>query len=345
MDSVTQAVLGASIQGSLLGKWQKRKALLYGAALATLPDLDVVIRHADPVSAMTHHRGFSHSLLVLTAFSILLTWLIRRWKPQAGYSALRLWLTLWLVLVTHALLDAFTSYGTQLWWPFTPTPASWSTVFIIDPLYTLPLLVPVFIALILGVTQATRRALGIGLAISVAYLGFSAAAKTYIETRTRAALAIQNISWTHMFSAAAPFNTLLWRVIAKDDAGNYYETITGLLDANPPKFVQLPLNLHLRDQLESSPQHERLRWFTNDWLRYDTINGTIVVTDLRMGVAGYHFFRFAMATKNDDGWHVITPRSWRGNENNERPVRLLLTRIWNEETPIPLAEWAQSMDK
>src|SRR5690606_17311955 len=121
-DSITQAVLGAGIQGALLGKWQGRKALLYGAALGTLPDLDVVIRYTDPVSAMTYHRGFSHSLLVLTAVSFLLAWLIRKFKPDAGYSAKRLWLTLWLILITHTLLDAFTSYGTQLWWPFMPTP-------------------------------------------------------------------------------------------------------------------------------------------------------------------------------------------------------------------------------
>ena len=35
MDSVTQAVLGAGIQGALLGRVQGRRALFYGAALAT----------------------------------------------------------------------------------------------------------------------------------------------------------------------------------------------------------------------------------------------------------------------------------------------------------------------
>ncbi len=59
MDSITQAVLGASIQGALLGRWQGRKALLYGAMLGTLPDLDVVIDYGDSVAAMTYHRGFS----------------------------------------------------------------------------------------------------------------------------------------------------------------------------------------------------------------------------------------------------------------------------------------------
>ncbi len=67
MDSLTQALLGASVQGALLGRWQGRKALLYGAALGTLPDLDVLIDYGDPVAEMTYHRGFSHSLLVLGA--------------------------------------------------------------------------------------------------------------------------------------------------------------------------------------------------------------------------------------------------------------------------------------
>lgn len=126
MDSITQAVLGASIQGALLGRWQGRKALLYGAMLATVPDLDVVMEYGDAVANMTYHRGFSHSLFVLSGFALLLTWLARRFRPHPGYSANRLLLTLWLVLITHPLLDAFTSYGTQLFWPLMPTPTAWS---------------------------------------------------------------------------------------------------------------------------------------------------------------------------------------------------------------------------
>lgn len=109
MDSITQAVLGASIQGALLGRWQGRRALLYGAMLGTLPDLDVIIDYGDAVADMTYHRGFSHSLFVLSALALALTLLIRKLRPDPGYSARRLFLTLWLVLITHPLLDAFTS--------------------------------------------------------------------------------------------------------------------------------------------------------------------------------------------------------------------------------------------
>ncbi len=124
MDSITQAVLGASIQGALLGRWQGRKALLYGAILGTLPDLDVVLDYGDAVANMTYHRGFSHSLLVLSVVSVLLAWAVRRFRPHPEYSGVRLWFCIWLILITHALLDAFTTYGTQLFWPLTTPPVA-----------------------------------------------------------------------------------------------------------------------------------------------------------------------------------------------------------------------------
>ncbi|MGP1614326.1 MAG: metal-dependent hydrolase, partial [Pollutimonas bauzanensis] len=108
MDSLTQAALGAGISGAMLGRFHGRKALLAGALLATLPDLDVLIDYGDPVSGMINHRGFSHSLFVLTGVAALLTAALRRWKPAQEYGAGRLLLALWLVLITHPLLDAFT---------------------------------------------------------------------------------------------------------------------------------------------------------------------------------------------------------------------------------------------
>ena len=124
MDSITQAVLGASIQGALLGRWQGRKALLYGAMLGTLPDLDVVIDYGDAVADMTYHRGFSHSLLVLSLLAVAITLLARWLRPNPAYSTRRLFLAVWLALITHPLLDAFTSYCTQLLWPLPVCPYS-----------------------------------------------------------------------------------------------------------------------------------------------------------------------------------------------------------------------------
>src|SRR5210317_1878261 len=122
MDSVTQAVLGAAIGGAIAPAGQRRKALLAGAALGTLPDLDVLIDYGDAVENFTYHRGFSHSLFVLPPVALLL------WLAFIG-----------LALITHPMLDAHTAYGTQLLWPLDSPPVMWASLFIIDPLFTLPM--------------------------------------------------------------------------------------------------------------------------------------------------------------------------------------------------------------
>jgi inner membrane protein len=226
MDSITQAVLGATIQGALLGRWQGRKALLYGALLGTLPDMDVVIDYGDAVADMTYHRGFSHSLLVLSAVALLLTWLVRRLYPHPAYSARRLLATIALVLLTHPLLDSFTSYGTQLFWPLTPTPTAWSSIFIIDPLYTLPLLTAVLLGLLFGLADKTSKAPAIALALSTLYLASTLAGKYMAEQRVEAELSRQGIQAETLFSTPTPLNSLLWRVIVLDGE-SYHEALVG----------------------------------------------------------------------------------------------------------------------
>lgn len=204
MDSITQAVLGASIQGALLGRWQGRKALLYGAILGTLPDLDVVIDYGDAVADMTYHRGFSHSLFVLTGLALLLTWLTRRFRHNSGYSSHRLFITLWLVLITHPLLDSFTSYGTQLLWPLTPIPTAWSSIFIIDPLYTVPLCIAVVLGLLYGLRDKAAKAPAMALLVSSLYLASTLGGKYMAEQRVESQLAVQGIQAESIFSTPTP---------------------------------------------------------------------------------------------------------------------------------------------
>ena len=205
MDSLTQAVLGASVQGALLGRWQGRKALLYGAMLGTLPDLDVVIDYGDAVASMTYHRGFSHSLFVVGIVSVLLAWLIRRFRPHPDYSGWRLFLCIWLVLTTHILLDAFTTYGTQLFWPLPTPPVAISSIFIIDPLYTLPLL----LAVTLGLAVGLRRRFGlklqyVALGLSALYLGSTLVSQQMADQRLQRALAQAGIQPQVTFVSPPP---------------------------------------------------------------------------------------------------------------------------------------------
>lgn len=345
MDSITQAVLGASIQGALLGRWQGRKALLYGAMLATVPDLDVIMEYGDAVANMTYHRGFSHSLFVLSSFALLLTWLARRFRPHPGYSAQRLLLTLWLVLVTHPLLDAFTSYGTQLFWPLTPTPTAWSSLFIIDPLYTVPLIAAVVISLFTGLREQSWRVPAVALALSTLYIGFSLAGKFMAEQRVEQELARQGIQAERLFVTPTPFNTLLWRVIVLDGE-DYHEALVGWLDNDTPHLQRLPRGTHLREQLAGSAMHERLDWFTGGVLRYDQVGDHLIVTDLRLGMTGFHPFRFDFAHLRDGRWqlqeHIARLPFERGEIEH---LNLLLKRIWQPELDVPLLAWASELQK
>lgn len=345
MDSLTQAVLGAGIQGAMLGRFHGRKALVAGALLGTLPDLDVLIDYGDPVLNMINHRGFSHSLFVLTGLSVLITLLARRWRPCPDYGAGRLFLAIWLVLITHPLLDAFTAYGTQLLWPLTPTPTSWSSLFIIDPFYTIPLLLVFLAGLIMDKRPALTRTLCWGLGLSTCYLVLSVAAKTLVEARVQHMLAEQGETVEAVFSTPEPFNILLWRVVARTADDHYIETISSLLDAAAPEHIKLPLNTDLANNLPGSPQVKGLRWFTGDWLRYDAIAGQLVASDLRMGLGtGYYSFRFLMAERTgaNHSWQAITPVYWPG-ERGTAELGAMIRRIWRQDPPLPLSQWEQKM--
>ena len=345
MDSLTQAVLGASLQGALLGRWQGRRALLYGAMLGTLPDLDVVIDYGDAVADMTYHRGFSHSLLVLSLLAVAITLLARWLRPDPGYSRRRLFFAVWLVLITHPLLDAFTSYGTQLFWPLQTPPIAWSSIFIIDPLYTVPLLVAVVVGLVRGLRDRPQWLAISALCLSSVYLASTLAGKWMAEQRVQDVLAERGIQSDVLFSTPTPFNSLLWRGTAVDGA-DYHEALVSWFDERPPRLERIPRGAELAERLSDSPQHQRLEWFTHGVLRYDQVGDQLIVTDLRLGMTGYHPFRFVMAERRDGQWQPLPwvdrlPFSRGGAEQ----LQVLWRRIWDERQPIELLAWSKALQE
>jgi len=146
MDSLTQIVLGAAVGEAVLGKKVGNKAMLYGAIAGTIPDLDVLARYfTDTVTATEWHRGFSHSISFSLVFAPVLGWLV--WQLNKKTNATWKdwsWLMFW-GLFTHPILDAFTTWGTQLFWPL-KTRLAFQSIFVIDPLYTLPFVVCLILA-------------------------------------------------------------------------------------------------------------------------------------------------------------------------------------------------------
>jgi inner membrane protein len=312
MDSLSQVVLGAAVAAAVAPKVGKR-AVVYGAALGTLPDLDTfLLASLDPLRQFTEHRSFSHSLIVLTALAPLLALL--SWQFDRGLrtiSRTRWWIAVWLVLVTHPLLDAFTVYGTQLLWPlpFWP-PAMWASVFIIDPLYTLPLLVAVVLVWRRAAApQRVRAAALVGLVLSSGYLGWSTLAKQWAEQRALAALQAEGLPATRLLVSPAPFTTLMWRAVAIGPAGDGEAWISLRPGAPAPQWRWTPTRPELRGSALTLPGGQTLHWFTHGFMRVVQAEHRLQVADLRMGADGDYFFVFDVGERGDSGWSPITPES------------------------------------
>ncbi|QTP60490.1 metal-dependent hydrolase [Billgrantia antri] len=303
MDTLTQAALGAAVGGTVLGRRLGRKAVLIGAVLGSLPDLDVFLDYGDAVANITEHRGFTHSLFVLTGLGTLLALLARRLATARDISLGRWWAYFMLCLVTHPLLDVLTTYGTQIWWPLAVRPSAWPVVFIIDPLYTLLLLVGVGIALIGGNAQ---RGPAWGLSLSCVYLLFAMLAKGMVEQRLAPLLAERGLEEAPRLVQPTPFNTLLWRVTLID-GDRQHESLVGLLDGDTPPIVEtFRRGAELEPAAMALGKGRRLDWFAGPFLRYEVrkIEGreTLVATDLRLGFPGFYAFSYALAIREEEAW-------------------------------------------
>ncbi|PMN70850.1 metal-dependent hydrolase [Enterovibrio norvegicus] len=303
MDSISQAALGAAVAGAVAGRRCTPKVLLAGAALGTLPDLDVLLDYGDPISNMVKHRGFSHSLFVLLPFAAVLAVLWKRVVAK-DWPLWQLMALIGLSLITHPLLDSFTSYGTQLFWPFAVPPVAISSMFIIDPAYTIPLLVPVLAAFIWKSRAAKLCAAG--LTMSSLYLVWSLVALGMMQDRVE-----ENVAGTHLegqpvFMAPSPLNTVLWRIVILD-GNTYWEGLASLMDEDPA-IDWLPMVRGEWPFPAPPPLLIDLERFTNGFVSFEQKDEDLIVTDLRLGMATYHPFSFVMATQSENGvWALTEP--------------------------------------
>ena len=303
MDSVSQIALGAAVGVAVLGrKAAPWKAALWGGLCGTLPDLDVIIDHGDPVSNMVMHRAETHALFWLTLASPLLATagaMLAGERDRLG----RWWLATWLVLITHPLLDAMTVYGTQLALPFTDRPYGVGSIFIIDPLYTLPLLAGLA-ATLAGQRPRRLHANTIGLLLSTLYLSWSVMAQAIVEDRVREALAQAGdpaARTAPMLVTPTPFNTVLWRIVVLRDA-HYDEGFVSLLDGyRAPRFARFERGLALHAELGQLAPVDRLTRFTHGFWRMAEHQDRITITDLRMGQEPYYSFSFVVGERPPAG--------------------------------------------
>ncbi|MGB1269995.1 MAG: metal-dependent hydrolase [Flavobacteriaceae bacterium] len=284
MDSLTQIVLGAAVGEAVLGKKIGNKAMFYGAIAGTIPDLDVLSSHfVDTVTALEIHRGFTHSIVFSVLMGLGLGWLVSKYDTNATQKE---WSCLFfMALVTHPLLDAHTSWGTQLFWPL-DLRLAYKNIFVIDPLYTVPFLVFLIWAMFLPKASHKRRKLNkLGLLISSCYMLITIGLKGISYQHFKTALAEQQINYLEIETKPSPLNTILWTAnIELNDSyliGDY-----SFFDTKPIDFKTYPKNHHLVTHLKTNTKLERLIHISKGWYTITEVGGQLYFNDLRFGLIG-----------------------------------------------------------
>jgi len=284
MDPVTQGTLGAAVALAVLARkspLSHRAQAVLGALGGMAADLDVLIRSSsDPLLAIEYHRHFTHSLafiplggllsslplLALPQLRPLFRWVLA--STTLGYA-------------THAVLDACTTYGTLLFWPFSNARVALHVISIVDPLYTLPLL-----GAVIGAVRMKRVAIvQAGLVYSLLYMGFgvvqrerASAVQTALAERRGHAIErgvvlpsfVNNVTWRSLYVASGRAHVDKIRVPWFGRACASPGASAALVPAPDPS------SLH-----PAVARGERLiRWFSDDWVAFDPEDPT-VLGDLR----------------------------------------------------------------
>ncbi|MBB6610225.1 metal-dependent hydrolase [Pontibacter sp. Tf4] len=285
MDSLTQIVLGASVGEAVAGKKLGNKALLWGAIAGTIPDLDVLASPLlDMVGELSFHRSVTHSFLFAIVVSPLLGWLLTKLYPKEQATWKEWTLLFFLGFTTHALLDSCTTWGTQLFWPFSNYGVAFYNIFVVDPLYTVPFLICTVAVLFYNRRNPIRRYWNYaGLAISSAYLLFSFYAKAQANRVFEHNFGQQQISCSSYISKPTPMNTIFWSVTAKAENG-FYNGFYSLLDSDKKVNYSFELqNKHLLQPYLGNERLARLLEITKGYYTVQPAAKGILINDLRFG--------------------------------------------------------------
>lgn len=325
MDPLSQGVLGAAAPQSVAPQKHARIAALFGFVAGMAADLDVLIRSGtDPLLFLQYHRQFTHALVFIPVGGLLCGWLLYQlFGKRCGLSLRRSIVYCTLGYATHGLLDACTTYGTQLFWPFSDARFSWNAVSVIDPLFTLPILLLILLSAIRRNAHLARIALVWALAYPVIGL----------VQRHRA----EEIGWelarsrghepVRMEVKPSFANLILWKIVYEHDGRYYVDAVRILIDDNVYAGESAPKLDLARDfpWLDHDSQQardiERFRWFSNDYVALQPGYANRI-TDIRYSmlpnrIAGLWSIDVLPEAGNGDHAQFVTTRT-RSNESMAR---------------------------
>tara|TARA_R110002096_G_scaffold37102_4_gene103234 strand:+ start:9951 stop:10964 length:1014 start_codon:yes stop_codon:yes gene_type:complete len=334
LDSLTQIVLGGAVGEAVLGKKVGNKAILWGAIGGTIPDLDTFVGNfLDPVSSLEIHRGFSHSIVFAILIAPILGYLVNRIYRKKketdwwGWTQLFFW-----SVFTHPILDAFTTWGTQLFWP-----SEWriaiQSIFVIDPIYTIPFLISLVAVMVFKRNNANRSKWNkFGLIWSTSYLLITLLIKAYVNFDFEEKLKTQKISYLNFESRPSPLNTILWSFNVEQET-DFLIGYTSLFDSKETlELKRFPKNEALLKPYRNHPDVERLIKLTKGLYVIEKIENSLHMHDLRFGLMerfngepGEFVFTYIIENINGE---IIISRKENSFEDSDQILAALWNRIW-----------------
>lgn len=286
MDSLTHIVLGACIGDLMAGKQIGKRAMLYGALLQSIPDIDFVASFwLDPVSDLVTHRGITHSLLFAVCVTPLLALVAKklRHKNDLSYPFWNLFFISEILI--HLFLDAFNAYGTGWFEPFDHVRVSFQAIFVADPLFSILPGIAFVVLLIKRWNDLSRRRWAYAALIwCFAYLMISLFNKDHVDKNVRRIAQSKNIRIDQFLSTPTPLNNLLWFIAIPFNEG-FYIGYRSVFDSNADmEFRFVPRNDSLLSAFADSKSVRQLKMFSQGYYTAERYSGdTLVFNDLRFG--------------------------------------------------------------
>ncbi|MSR43493.1 MAG: metal-dependent hydrolase [Pedosphaera sp.] len=328
MDPLTHVFLGAAVGLAVCGKRLGPRAAAIGALAAFAPDADIFIRsERDPLVYAEFHRHFTHSFAftpvgALIIASLWFAWPKQRpdWKP--------IWLCATLGWLSHCLLDATTSWGTRLFWPFSDHRAGWDLIAIVDPTFTLVLAVGVALAL----KRKHWRFASTSLLVCAGYLllggiqhqrALTAQARLASERAHHVVRCEMMPTWANLF---------VWRSLYEHDGRIYSDRIrVGILCVPTvreggalPKLVAGQLSSEERAADERLPAFARFAHFSDGWVARSPSESALI-GDARYSLDAETFEPIWGIRYH--GASAVVPVEW---VNRTRGRRKALDDLWSE---------------
>ena len=285
MDSITHIVLGAVIGEAFAGKSMGKKAMLYGAAAQSLPDIDFIASFwLSPSQNLLAHRSITHSFLFAIVATLFFAMLLNRWYRSKEIGVSKWIIFLGLEMVVHLFLDASNTYGVGWFEPFSNQRIAFNIVFVADPLFTIWSLIAVIYLLISKADSLKRKYwVAMALVMSLFYFLFALNNKRIIDKNVKANLAQQRIEYKRYFEAPTALNSLLWYIVVETESG-YQIGYRSVFDSTPEiKFHYIPKDRSLLNPVDEYIGVDDLIQFSQGYYTVDRVDNTIIFNDLRFG--------------------------------------------------------------